>query len=372
MVENSTASKLPKQILGLRSGPSSPLLAAFTDPSTTPVFKETVRATLATLSPTSLSGRNSPRSKSPKLGGDFGRGSFDMPRRSFDESREKLKQAASRHSADFSRESFSSDPVGSPGPFSLDQSLGGSSSGVRLSLDDEKGIASGTLDKSDVFDSPTFKGKGHGRSSSQNSHKSRGSLSFRSRSNRKKGSSPSAAQTGGTTHVGDSDSDTELGGANTGKSSPRLQEIAKIGQFPLQRAASWAGWMKKQTQGVGTLLATESMGYLEKVSDMWVGGKRHYEPMGMMAHEEVEDAEDEDGNAQEHGASFRARFALPSQERLIAVYFGYLHRVLPLYGKIYLSNRSFCFRSILPGTKTKVCDHCSCLGVRVTDLFCGR
>lgn len=371
MVENSAASKLPKQILGTRS---PPLLAAFTDRSTTPVFKETVRATLTTLSPpTSLSGRNSPGSKSPKLGGDFGRGSFEMPRRSFDESREKLKQAASRHSADFSRESFSSDPAGSPGPFSLDRSLGGSPLGVRPSLDDGgKGTSSGILDRSDALDSLTLKGKGHGRSSSQNSHRSRGSLSYRSRSTKKKESSPSAAQTGGTTHVDDSDSDTELGGANTGKSSPRLQEIAKIGQFPLQRAASWAGWMKKRTQGVGALLATESMGYLEKVSDMWVGGKRHYEPMGMMAHEEVEDAEDEDGNVQEHGASFRARFALPSQERLIAVYFGYLHRVLPLYGKIYLSNRSFCFRSILPGTKTKVCDHCSCLGVRATDLFCGR
>lgn len=239
-----------------------------------------------------------------------------------------------------------------------------------MSLDDDgKGTASGILDRSDVFDSPTFKGKGHGRSSSQNSHKSRNSLGFRSKSARKKEASPSRAQTGGTTRMEDSDSDTELGGANTGKSSPRLQDIAKIGQFPLQRAASWAGWMKKRTQGVGALLATESMGYLEKVSDMWVGGKRHYEPMGMMAHEEVEDAEDEDGNAQEHGMSFRARFALPSQERLIAVYFGYLHRVLPLYGKIYLSNRSFCFRSILPGTKTKVCDHRNCPGVGLLIFF---
>lgn len=305
-------------------------------------------------------------SKSPKPGGDFSRSSFDMPRHSFDESREKLKQATgpSRHSADLSRESFSSDHTSSLGllsPDSLDRSLGGSSSGVRLSLDDGgKGTASGILDRSDVFDSPTFKSRGHHRSGSQSSHKSRSSLSFRrSRSAAKKESSPSRAQTGGTTRLADSDSDTELGGANTGKSSPRLQDIAKIGQFPLQRAASWAGWMKKRTQGVGALLATESMGYFEKVSDMWVGGKRHYEPMGMMPHEEVEDAEDaEDGNAQEHGASFRARFALPQQERLIAVYFGYLHRVLPLYGKIYLSNRSFCFRSILPGTKTKVCGHC--------------
>lgn len=108
---------------------------------------------------------------------------------------------------------------------------------------------------------------------------------------------------------------------------------------------------------MGTLLASQPMGYLEKVSDMWTGGKRHYrEPMGMMPDEKVEDDEDddEDADALEHGDRFRIRFALPETERLEAVYFGYLHRVLPLYGKIYLSNRNFCFRSILPGTKTKM------------------
>jgi sterol 3beta-glucosyltransferase len=113
--------------------------------------------------------------------------------------------------------------------------------------------------------------------------------------------------------------------------------------------------MKKSSKKMSILLATESMGYLEKVSDMWVGGRKNYaEPLGMMPNEEVEDAEDDDGDVQEHGDRFRARFALPPQERLIAVYFGYLHRVLPLYGKLYLSNRSFFFRSVLPGTKTKV------------------
>lgn len=315
------------------------------DRSITPVLKEAVRATLTPLSPPkSPSGRSSPRPS-----GEFTRGSFELPRRSADLSREALRRIAepSRHSTDLSRESFTSAPTSSPRPFftdSLTQSFGESSEGVRLSIDDEgKGTGSSILDKSDIFDSPTIKKCGHRRSDSQSSHKSRGSISFRSKM--KKEPSPPRVQ------HGEPESDTELG--STGKSSPRLQDIAKIGNFPLQRAASWAGWMKKRTQGVGALLATESMGYLEKVSDMWVGGKRHY-AMGMMPHEEVEDAEDEDGNSQNHGASFRARFALPPQERLIAVYFGYLHRVLPLYGKIYLSNRSFCFRSILPGTKTKV------------------
>src|SRR5690606_35721839 len=58
--------------------------------------------------------------------------------------------------------------------------------------------------------------------------------------------------------------------------------------------------------------------------------------------------------AEEHGNRFRERFALPTTERLIAVYYGYLHRVIPLYGKLYLGNQHLCFRSIIPGTKTKM------------------
>jgi sterol 3beta-glucosyltransferase len=65
------------------------------------------------------------------------------------------------------------------------------------------------------------------------------------------------------------------------------------------------------------------------------------------------DPEDEEASVG-HGDRFRAHFALPPTEKLQATYFGYMHRVLPLYGKIYISNRHFCFRSLLPGTRTKL------------------
>lgn len=104
---------------------------------------------------------------------------------------------------------------------------------------------------------------------------------------------------------------------------------------------------------MSNLLATESMGYVEKVSGMWAGGRRHYGDAQDPAPEDPAGGgadDDEDG----HGERFRVHFALPESEKLQATFFGYLHRVLPLYGKIYISNRNFCFRSLLPGTKTKM------------------
>jgi sterol 3beta-glucosyltransferase len=137
-------------------------------------------------------------------------------------------------------------------------------------------------------------------------------------------------------------------------SSPNLQDLVKAGSYPLQRAAGFAGYLKNSSTRMSKLLATESMGYLEKVSGMWTGGRKHYgENEGIMPEDRLIDPEDEEA-ASGHGDRFRAHFALPASEKLRATYFGYLHRVLPLYGKIYISDRKFCFRSLLPGTKTKM------------------
>ena len=104
---------------------------------------------------------------------------------------------------------------------------------------------------------------------------------------------------------------------------------------------------------MSALLATESMGYVEKVSGMWAGGRKHYgDGQGALDVEGMEKVVDEGQDG--HGDRFRAHFALPASEKLRATYFGYLHRVLPLYGKIYVGDRHLCFRSLLPGTKTKL------------------
>lgn len=135
--------------------------------------------------------------------------------------------------------------------------------------------------------------------------------------------------------------------------TPTLQSISKMGTYPLQRAGAFADYLNRQSRRMSTLLATESMGYVEKVSGMWKGGKKHYdEPAGIRTDDEEIEDDPEDRTAS--GNRFRAHFALPDGENLQAAYFGYLMRVLPLYGKIYISDRHFCFRSLLPGTRTKL------------------
>lgn len=130
-----------------------------------------------------------------------------------------------------------------------------------------------------------------------------------------------------------------------------LRQIAKMGAYPIQRAHLLANYLN-QTKN---RFATESMGYMEKISGMWRGGRKHYhEHPGLKMHQGLEHDEVETDDSEEANERFRNYFGLPETETLHSAYFGYLNRVLPLYGKIYLSNRLFCFRSLLPGTRTKV------------------
>ncbi|TGJ81558.1 hypothetical protein E0Z10_g7201 [Xylaria hypoxylon] len=138
--------------------------------------------------------------------------------------------------------------------------------------------------------------------------------------------------------------------------TPTLQNLAKMGTYPLQRAGVFANYLNQTSRRMSNLLATESMGYVEKVSGMWKGGRKHYhESPGLQIDNGADDEENStDGKHTMAMERFRAHFALPETEKLQATYFGFLIRVLPLYGKIYISDRHFCFRSLLPGTRTKL------------------
>ncbi|TGJ71182.1 Sterol 3-beta-glucosyltransferase [Orbilia oligospora] len=136
-------------------------------------------------------------------------------------------------------------------------------------------------------------------------------------------------------------------------SSPSLGDVYRVGSYPIRSAQGIADWMKRRSKGV----ASGGMGYFGKVSDMWTGGRKHYDDQGPIPNADAAgdvDADDEDEGAATPSERFRQRFALPESENLIAVYFGYLSRVLPLYGKIYLGDQHFCFRSIVPGTRTRM------------------
>ncbi|CAO2654338.1 Nn.00g110710.m01.CDS01 [Neocucurbitaria sp. VM-36] len=134
-------------------------------------------------------------------------------------------------------------------------------------------------------------------------------------------------------------------------SSSALQDIAS---YPLHKASGLAGFLRTRSKRMGNLLASESIGYYEKVSGMLAGGRKHYNTAeGLEAGDQVHGFED-DEDAAKAAENFREHFAFPETEVLQSSFFASLQRVLPNYGKIYISGRYFCFRSLMPTSKTKI------------------
>ena len=123
---------------------------------------------------------------------------------------------------------------------------------------------------------------------------------------------------------------------------------------PLQHAFTLAGVVRNQGKRMSYYLSSSPKSYYDKFSGAIAGGKRHYSEADGLASEDRIDDPEEDLDTAEHEHRFQQHFALPKTERLRAVYYCWLHRVLPLYGKIYMSDRRFCFRSLLYGTRTKL------------------
>ncbi|KAL2260494.1 hypothetical protein VTK26DRAFT_5486 [Humicola hyalothermophila] len=305
---------------------------------------EGVRATLAPLSPDRGS------SPSPRVSADRPRSSFDAFRpfarrsvevgassdaqrgspRSFRETRRSL----SRHRNNDHERHESSDSyvqsLGDPSQASLSALIASGSS--------EEPSASQILRDSDVFHRPTIQPTS--RTPDAQNVTSPTSL---------QAAMPPVYHAATTGHV----TDPGTGETEEPATTPTLQSIATMGGYPFRKANALMGYLDRQSRRMSNLLATESMGYVEKVSGMWKGGGKHYdEPAGLRTDEE--DAVDDPEERANSEARFRAHFALPESERLQAAYFGYMMRVLPLYGKIYIGDRHFCFRSLLPGTRTKL------------------
>jgi sterol 3beta-glucosyltransferase len=340
----------------------------------TPPLRDSVRATLMPPSGEEI-GRGSPR-----LSGDFTRTSKDMARSSIDLGTREYGRASfdrGRRSGSTSRFSLSKDRRTGKSPLakkhgssdSYVQSIEKdteSSMAVHSTTTDTMESASQILNGSEVFHSPTatrletlpIANTAYIRKESEDTTSS-SSAKLANQRRRPSHVKPEAALAApqprpAPLQVSVKDPITPVDEAvvrNT--SSPNLQDLVKAGSYPLQRVAGFAGYLKSRSSRMSRLLATESMGYVEKVSGMWAGGRKHYGQNEGVMSDRYLDPEDEEASVG-HGDRFRTHFALPSSEKLQATYFGYLHRVLPLYGKIYISNRNFCFRSLLPGTKTKL------------------
>ncbi|KAL8735643.1 MAG: hypothetical protein Q9166_000812 [cf. Caloplaca sp. 2 TL-2023] len=325
-----------------------------------PALNDSVRATLPPISPHDKA--------SPRPSGEWSRESIDIGRRSMDFGRASFERG--RRSASTSRmSSFRKCRIEkSPSPKDAQGSSDSyvhslepgteSSAALDPSSSGTQASASQILDRSDVFHSPTI--QRHQNLPNQNRRfqrrRSQDSVKTKAMPTDIQIHPPSRAQTLASSKSRPLPLPHQVpdGQLQPSNSSPTLQQLVKAGSYPLQRAAGFAGYLRTRSTRMSRLLATESMGYVEKVSGMWAGGRKHYgDAEGIIPDDrgdECEDDEDPGG----HGDRFRAHFALPPSERLQATFFGYLHRVLPLYGKVYISNRRFCFRSLLPGTKTKM------------------
>ncbi|GAM85707.1 hypothetical protein ANO11243_037150 [Dothideomycetidae sp. 11243] len=148
-------------------------------------------------------------------------------------------------------------------------------------------------------------------------------------------------------------------------SSRPVSEIPRVGDLSKSQASSMTAdesgapsratdLLRDQGKRVSNLLGSSPRGYYEKVYGMWAGGKKHYaDADGLQGEDYVYDPDEESDTAQAE-ARFRDYFALPPTEKLVATYFAHILRVLPLYGKIYIGSTKLCFRSLLPGTRTKL------------------
>jgi sterol 3beta-glucosyltransferase len=281
----------------------------------------------------------------------FSRRSVDLSRLNIDGPARSSSQTRRSFSRNRREEKRTSEKQGSSDSYVHSMEEPGSSALVQSGSDETQGSASQILRGSEVLFSPTIQ-RSASASRARDAERpaaARTSSGSPMRDAMKRDKSPSKIQ-----HINTTGSieGSNAGHGETESYAPSLQNLVKAGSYPLQRAAGFAGYLNRHSKRMSTMLATESMGYVEKVSGMWKGGKKHYdEPAGM----DDETGDDGDGTSGSTTKDrFRDHFALPPTEKLQATYFGYLQRVLPLYGKIYISDRSFCFRSLLPGSRTKV------------------
>ncbi|KAL7268034.1 Sterol 3-beta-glucosyltransferase [Rhizina undulata] len=320
IVEDSTASKLPQSLLN-QSGHSSPR-----SDTAGQILRENVRVTLSP--PLSAKG-------SPRASGETSRSSHDTYRRSTDIRREdSIKSPDSTWSRTL-------------GPFSTDSTLG--TRGMPLAEPSEakpfpsaegSSSASQMLDRNDLSESPTMTMERfpHGPP------RMKKSATTPETPSEIKIVPPTRTHTTESMHNKHVASPREHGFDHD--VPPNSPEYTQAETQNLQRVTSvWAHLIRQGTQ---------KLSFVGKVSDMWAGGRRHYKYSTNRSGDEIEGVEETDEDVDAHGERFRAHFALPPDEQLEAVFYGHLQRGIPIYGKVYLSDRNFCFRSLLPSSKTKM------------------
>ena len=317
-------------------------------PAALPRIPEAVRSTLSPLVP------NSPTS--PRLSGDSRRASGDFGRPSMSQSRASFERG--RRSRSISRKSGSRQVSKSPlsaVPSRQHSTLSGTAP------DDMS--ASQMLSRDDAFRSPTLRIPKPHRAVSESTGERRGQHSYEQSptvlSGDQSHGNPSQSRSG--SEVETTTSPIELQESRDGSPSEQQQRpwIGSSQSTLRQHAFHLAGVVRESGKRVSALLSSNPKNYYDKFSAAITGGKRHYSENEALAPDEsIRDPKQDLDTAleetAEHERRFQEHFALPATERLRAVFYCWLHKVLPLYGKVYISDRRFCFRSLLYGTRTKL------------------
>ena len=321
---------------------------------TAPTLPEPVRSTL---SPVTVGGRSSPgvSNERRRASAEVSRSSFDRGQASFDRGR-RSGSATSRTSSQWRRASKS--PL-SPSAQESSESFVTSSEATPSSPADGREVdmsASQMLTGDGVFRAPTLRMPQPRRAVS-------GSTVDRLRAESRELSpvspSPERVRVQPPSRAGTEQTLSQSPNQLASKTLPPPETVASARPMraiasPLQHAFTLAGVVRNQGKRMSSYLSSSPKSYYDKFSDAIAGGKRHYsEADGLASVDRIEDPEF-DLDIAEHERRFQEHFALPQTEKLRAVYYCWLHRLLPLYGKIYVSDRRFCFRSLLYGTRTKL------------------
>ncbi len=122
----------------------------------------------------------------------------------------------------------------------------------------------------------------------------------------------------------------------------------------------WSDWVKHRAipKTVGSSLS--------KVSEMWSANHKHYSSSdiintnsnegfrNILPNNDETQVISSPANISKSNEHYRSHFALLNSESLIASYYSYLQKTIPIYGKIYLGLKNICYRSLLPKSLTKI------------------
>lgn len=324
-------------------------------PARTPHLRGSVRSTLVPQSPGIRAPSSSRLSTDSRKSSLEVRPSMERRRRSYDDGQRSVSshRAHDRSPLSPARQGSMDSPTSPSADPDTESSVAIQS--LDETVEDANASESQILNHSDVFQVPTIHAPSPQRAktetdaerlqraSQDTARRQAGSPPLETISKARRPPNVSRISTGGLSR-------SEQDSAKMQRSNYSIGRLVKAGMSPLQSASGIAGYLNKQSKQMSSLLATESMGYYEKVAGMWHGGARHYgSPTGMNPEDKVLDEHDETRDLND-AQRFRDHFAMPESEQLLASWHCYAQRTLPMYGKLYLGSTHICWRPLMART----------------------